>query len=160
MSKINKLAQLNKVISHLEDLGMIKEADSIHQEFLKFAQYDELLGDAKGILRMKIARGFKYDADVSDEELFANIIRIADYIKPERLKNPQLGSNPRNVFTSDMPGATPQNSYKKEYWDNCARSLNKSSITFRTRLINNAEALRNAARSGDMEFVYSVFGKN
>jgi hypothetical protein len=30
MSKIKKLAQLNKVIIRLEDLGMQKEADAIH----------------------------------------------------------------------------------------------------------------------------------
>lgn len=156
MSKLKRLGNLNRIITRLEDLGFTKEADSIHQEFVKIAQE----GDARRILRMKIARGFGYDADVSDDELFANIIRIADYIAPERLKNPQLGSNPRNVFTSDMPGATPQNSYTKEYWDNCARSFNKSSVSFRTRLVNNAVALRNAARSKDMNFVYSVFSKD
>lgn len=156
MSKLTRLAKLNKIITRLEDLGFTKEADSIHQEFIKIAQE----GDARRILRMKIARGMGYEADVSDDELFANIIRIADYLKPERLKNPALGSYTRNVLTSDMAGATPQNSYKKEYWDNCARSFNKASVTFYDRLMNNAEALRNAARSRDMNFIYSVFSKD
>ena len=53
MSKIKKLAQLNKVITRLEDLGMQKEADSIHREFIKISQED----DARQILRMIVARG-------------------------------------------------------------------------------------------------------
>lgn len=156
MSKFQKLAQINKIANECVQDGDFVLASKFHNEFMKIAQED----DAKSILRMKIARGFGYDADVSDAELLANIIRIADYIKPERLKSPELGSNPRNVFTSDMPGATPQNSYRKEYWDNCARSFNKSSVMFRDRLYKNAEALRNAARSGNMDFIYSVFGAN
>jgi hypothetical protein len=156
MSKFQKLAKINKIANECVQDGDFVLASKFHSEFMKIAQVD----DAKDILRMKIARGMGYEANVSDEELFANIIRISDYIAPERLKNPQMGSNPRNVLTSDMAGATPQNSYKKEYWDNCARSLNKSSIMFRSRLEKNAEALRNAARSGNMDFVFSVFGKN
>jgi hypothetical protein len=153
MLKFEKLAAIDKIANECIQDGDFVLASKFHNEFMKIAQ-----GDARRILRMKIARGFDYEADVSDEELFANIIRISDYIKPERLKNPEMGSNPRNVYTSDMAGATPQNSYSKEYWDNCARSFNKSSVMFRDRLVKNAEALRNAARSKDMNFIYSVFG--
>jgi len=154
MSRIKKLAQLNKVINRLEELGMQKEADSIHAEFIKIAQ------ESRNILRMKIAQGMGYTTDVPDSELLANIIRVTDYLKPERLKNPSMGASPRNVFTRDMAGATPENSYAVEYWKACTNSFYKvSSETMKQNFINNVDVLRSAARSGDMKIVYSIFGK-
>ena len=154
MSRIKKLAQLNKVINRLEELGMQKEADSIHAEFIKMAQ------ESRNILRMKIAQGMGYTADVPDSELLANIIRVTDYLKPERLRNPSMGASPRNVYTRDMAGATPQNSYAVEYWKACTNSFYKvSSETMKQNFMNNVDALRAAARSGDMKIVYNIFGK-
>ena len=157
MSKIKKLAQLNKVITRLEDLGMQKEADSIHREFIKISQE----GDARRILRMNVARGMGYSTNVPDSELLANIVRITDYVKPERLKNPSMGSSPRNVFTRDMAGATPDNSYAVEYWKNCTNSFYKvSSETMKQNLIENVDALRAAARSGDMNTILKIFSNS
>jgi hypothetical protein len=157
MSKIKKLAQLNKVIIRLEDLGMQKEADAIHSEFIKIAQE----GDARRILRMNVARGMGYSTDVLDSELLANIIRVTDYVKPERLKNPSMGSSPRNVLTRDIAGATPNNSYAVEYWKNCTNSFYKvSSETMKQNLIENVDALRAAARSGDMNTILKIFSNS
>jgi hypothetical protein len=157
MSKIKKLAQLNKVITRLEDLGLHKEADSIHREFIKISQE----GDARRILRMKIAQGMGYSADVPDSELLANIVRITDYIKPERLKNPSMGSSPRNVFTRDMAGATTDNSYAVEYWKGCTNSFYKvSSETMKQNFIKNVDALRAAARSSDMNTIMRIFSNS
>jgi len=154
MSRIKKLAQLNKVINRLEDLGMQREADSIHTEFIKIAQ------ESRNILRMEIAQGMGYTSGVADSELLANIRRVTDYLKPERLKNPSMGSNPRNVFTRDMAGATPENSYAVEYWKACTNSFYKvSSETMKQNFMDNVDALRAAARSGDMKTVYNIFGK-
>lgn len=158
MSKLTRLAKLNKIITRLEDLGFTKEADSIHQEFIKIAQE----GDARRILRMKVARAMGYTADVSDAEIFANIIRISDYLKPERLINPKLGPSPSNAYIRNMAGATPENSYAVDYWKKCMESYDKvamNSDNMAQNLLNNVDALRMAARSGNMNMILNIFSK-
>jgi hypothetical protein len=91
----------------------------------------------------------------------SSFVRITDYIKPERLKNPSMGSSPRNVFTRDMAGATPDNSYAVEYWKGCTNSFYKvSSETMKQNFIKNVDALRTAARSSDMNTIMRIFSNS
>jgi hypothetical protein len=95
-------------------------------------------------------------ADVADAELLANVIRVCDYIRPERIRNPNQPSAPNNVMLRSMGGATPENSYADEYWKNCENSFNSlvNPNVAKNMKINVVE-LRQAARVGDINTVLS-----
>lgn len=154
MSKFQKLAQINKIANQCVQDGDFVLASKFHNEFMKIAQED----DAKDILRMKVARGMGYSPNTSDDELLANVIRICDYIKPERLRNPSKPANPNNVMLRSMAGATPENSYSDEYYTNCSISFNSiNSPTMVGNFKNKCDFIRKAARSKDINAVVSQF---
>lgn len=156
MSKFQKLAAINKIANECIEDGDFVLASKFHNEFMKIAQVPE--GDAGAILRKKVAEGMGLDAGVADQELLANIIRVCDYIKPERLKNPTQPASPNNVLLRSMGGATPDNSYADEYWQHCTESFNSViSPTMISNFKNKCDFIRKAARSGNINSVLAQF---
>ena len=172
MSKLNKLAQLNKIANDCIQDGDLELASKFHNEFIKIALAPRLPmipkdqaprlpevrpGDDRGaLLRAAVAKGMGLSADVADAELLANVIRVCDYIRPERIRNPNQPSAPNNVMLRSMGGATPENSYADEYWKNCENSFNSlvNPNVAKNMKINVVE-LRQAARVGDINTVLS-----
>ena len=153
MSKFQKLAKINKIANECIQDGDFVLASKFHSEFMKIAQ-----GEAGNILKSRVAKGMGLSAGVSDEELLANVIRICDYIKPERLKNPSQPASSDNVMLRSMAGATSENSYSDEYWQNCSGSANMvNSSTMLGNFQNKCDVIRKAARSGNMNTVLSQF---
>jgi hypothetical protein len=116
--------------------------------------------EGQAILKCRVAKGMGLSAGVSDEELLANIIRICDYIKPERLKNPSQPASSSNVMLRSMAGANSGNSYSDEYWQNCSGSASMvNSSTMLDNFQNKCDVIRKAARSGpgNMNAVLSQF---
>lgn len=152
MSKFQKLAQINKIANECIQDGDYVLASKFHNEFMKIAQ------DSARILRKEVAEGMGLDSGVSNEELLANSIRICDYVRPERLRNPSAPAGPNNVLLRSMAGATPQNSYADEYWQHCTESFNNlMSPTMVSNFRNKCDYIRKAARSGDISAVLSQF---
>jgi hypothetical protein len=156
MSKFQKLAAINKIANDCIQDGDYELASKFHQEFLKIAQVP---GDDSGaISRSRVAKGMGYSPDTNDNELLANVIRICDYIKPERLKDPSKPASPNNVMLRSMAGATPENSYADEYYTNCSISFNSiNSPTMTSNFKNKCDYIRKAARAGDMNAVVAQF---
>ena len=153
MSKFQKLAKINKIANECVQDGDFVLASKFHSEFMKIAQ-----GDAEAILKSRVAKGMGLSAGVSDEELLANVVRICDYIKPERLKNPSKPASSNNVMLRSMAGATPENSYSDEYWQNCSGSANMvNSSTMLGNFQNKCDVIRKAARSENINTVLSQF---
>jgi hypothetical protein len=153
MSKFQKLAKINKIANECIQDGDFVLASKFHSEFMKIAQ-----GEAGNILKSRVAKGMGLSAGVSDEELLANVIRICDYIKPERLKNPSQPASSDNVMLRSMAGATSENSYSDEYWQNCSGSANMvTSSTMLGNFQNKCDVIRKAARSGNMNALLSQF---
>ena len=153
MSKFQKLAKINKIANECVQDGDFVLASKFHSEFMKIAQ-----GDAEAILKSRVAKGMGLSAGVSDEELLANVVRICDYIKPERLKNPSKPASSNNVMLRSMAGATPENSYSDEYWQNCSGSANMvNSSTMLGNFQNKCDEIRKAARSENINTVLSQF---
>jgi hypothetical protein len=153
MSKFQKLAKINKIANECIQDGDFVLASKFHSEFMKIAQ-----GEAGNILKSRVAKGMGLSAGVSDEELLANVIRICDYIKPERLKNPSQPASSDNVMLRSMAGATSENSYSDEYWQNCSGSANMvNSSTMLGNFQNKCDVIRKAARSGNMNALLSQF---
>lgn len=156
MSKFQKLAQINKIANECVQDGDFVLASKFHNEFMKIAQVPE--GDAGAILKSRVAKGMGLDASVSDAEFLANVVRICDYIRPERLKDPSQQASPNNVLLRSMGGATPENSYADEYWQHCSDSFNMiSSPAMMGNFKNKCDFIRKAARSGNMNAVVSQF---
>ena len=156
MSKFQKLATINKIANECIEDGDFVLASKFHNEFMKIAQVPG--DDSKDILKSRVAKGMGLDGGVSDQEILANIIRICDYIKPERLKNPTQPASPNNVLLRSMGGATPDNSYADEYWQHCTDSFGSViSSTMMTNLKNKCDFIRKAARSGNIDAVLSQF---
>jgi hypothetical protein len=153
MSKFQKLAQINKIANECVQDGEFAMASKFHNEFMKIAQ-----GDAGAILKSRVAKGMGLSAGVSDEELLSNVIRICDYIKPERLRDPSQPASSENVMLRSMGGATPKNSYSDEYWQNCSSSANMvNSSTMMGNFQSKCDVIRKAARSGNINAVVSQF---
>jgi hypothetical protein len=153
MSRFKKLAQINKIANECAQDGDFVLASKFHSEFMKIAQ-----GDAGAILKSRVAKGMGLSAGVSDEELVANVIRICDYIRPQRLKNPSQPASPNNVMLRSMGGATPDNSYSDEYWQNCSNSFSMvNSSTMMDNFKSKCDFIRKAARSGNINAVVSQF---
>jgi hypothetical protein len=153
MSKFQKLAQINKIANECVQDGEFAMASKFHNEFMKIAQ-----GDAGAILKSRVAKGMGLSAGVSDEELLSNVIRICDYIKPERLRDPSQPATSENVMLRSMGGATPKNSYSDEYWQNCSGSANMvNSSTMMGNFQSKCDVIRKAARSGNINAVVSQF---
>ena len=153
MSNFQKLAKINKIANECVQDGDFVLASKFHSEFMKIAQ-----GDAEAILKSRVAKGMGLSAGVSDEELLANVVRICDYIKPERLKNPSKPASSNNVMLRSMAGATPENSYSDEYWQNCSGSANMvNSSTMLGNFQNKCDVIRKAARSENINAVLSQF---
>ena len=164
MSKLNKLAQLNKIANDCIQDGDLELASKFHNEFMKIAQVPKVPqdqvpgGDAGKILRSRVAKGMGLDAGALDSDIFSNVIRICDYIRPERLRNPRQPSSSNNVMLRSMGGATAENSYADEYWQRCTDSFNMvNSETMMTNFKNKCDFIRKAARSGNMNAVLSQF---
>ena len=160
MSKFQKLAKINKIANQCVQDGDFVLASKFHSEFMKIAQQDSQMpqGDAGRILKSQFAKGMGYSPNTSDDELLASVIRICDYIKPERLRNPSKPANPNNVMLRSMAGATPENSYSDEYYTNCSISFNSiNSPTMVGNFKNKCDFIRKAARSGDINAVVSQF---
>lgn len=156
MSKFQKLAQINKIANECVQDGDFELASKFHNEFLKIAQVPE--GDAGAILKSRVAKGMGLDANVADAELLANVIRVCDYIKPERLRDPSQPASPNNVLLRSMGGATPQNSYADEYWQNCSNSFSMvNSPTMMGNFKSKCDFIRKAARSGNVNAVVAQF---
>ena len=160
MSKFQKLAQINKIANECVKDGDFVLASKFHSEFMKIAQMPP--GDAGRILKSQFAKGMGYSPSTSDGELLANVIRICDYIKPERLRDPSKPAGPNNVMLRSMAGATPENSYADEYYTNCSISFNSvNSPTMIGNFKNKCDFIRKAARaaliSGDINAVVSQF---
>ena len=157
MSKLTRLAQINKIANDCIKDGDFELAAKFHNQFMRVAQVD----DAPAILRSRIAKGMGLDASVSDGELIANIIRICDYIKPERLRDPSQVPSPNNVLLRSMGGATPENSYADEYWQHCQASFSRViSPTMMANFKNKCDYIRKAARNNDMNAIMTVFGQS
>jgi len=153
MSKFQKLAKINKIANECVQDGDFVLASKFHSEFMKIAQ-----GDAGDILKSRVAKGMGLSAGVSNEELLANVIRICDYIKPERLKDPSQPASSNNVMLRSMAGATSENSYADDYWQNCSGSANMvTSSTMMGNFQNKCDVIRKAARSGNINAVLSQF---
>ena len=153
MSRFKKLAQINKIANECAQDGDFVLASKFHSEFMKIAQ-----GDAGDILKSRVAKGMGLSAGVSDEELLSNVIRICDYIKPERLRDPSQPASSENVMLRSMGGATPKNSYSDEYWQNCSSSANMvNSSTMMGNFQSKCDVIRKAARSGNINAVVSQF---
>ena len=156
MSKFQKLAQINKIANECIQDGDFELASKFHNEFLKIAQVPE--GDAGAILKSRVAKGMGLDANVADAELLANVVRVCDYIKPERLRDPSQPASPNNVLLRSMGGATPQNSYADEYWQNCSNSFSMvNSPTMMGNFKSKCDFIRKAARSGNVNAVVAQF---
>jgi hypothetical protein len=158
MSRFKKLAQINKIANECAQDGDFVLASKFHSEFMKIAQMPP--GDAGRILKSRVAKGMGLSAGVSDEELLSNVIRICDYIKPERLRDPSQPASSENVMLRSMGGATPKNSYSDEYWQNCSSSANMvNSSTMMGNFQSKCDVIRKAARSGpgNMNAVLSQF---
>ena len=156
MSKFEKLAAINKIANECVQDGDFVLASKFHSQFMKIAQVP---GDDSGaILRSRVAKGMGLDASVSDNEMLANVVRICDYIKPERLRDPSQPASPNNVMLRSMAGATPENSYSDEYWANCSNSFSMvNSPTMIGNFKNKCDFIRKAARSGNVNAVVSQF---
>ena len=114
--------------------------------------------DSGAILRSRVAKGMGLNANVADAEMLANVIRICDYIKPERLKDSSQPASSNNVMLRSMAGATSENSYADDYWQNCSGSANMvSSSTMMGNFKNKCDVVRKAARSGNIDAVLSQF---
>jgi len=156
MSKFQKLAEINKIANECVQDGEFAMASKFHNEFMKIAQVPE--GDAGAILKSRVAKGMGLDANVADAELLANVIRVCDYIKPERLRDPSQPASPNNVLLRSMGGATPQNSYADEYWQNCSNSFSMvNSPTMMGNFKSKCDFIRKAARSGNVNAVVAQF---
>jgi hypothetical protein len=156
MSKFQKLAKINKIANECVQDGDFILASKFHNEFMKIAQVPE--GDAGAILKSRVAKGMGLDASVTDAELLANVIRICDYIRPERLRDPSQPASPNNVLLRSMGGATPENSYADEYWQNCSNSFSMvNSPTMLGNFKSKCDFIRKAARSGNVNAVVSQF---
>ncbi len=156
MSKFQKLAQINKIANECVQDGDFELASKFHNEFLKIAQVPE--GDAGAILKSRVAKGMGLDANVADAQLLANVVRVCDYIKPERLRNPSQPASPNNVLLRSMGGATPENSYADEYWQNCSNSFSMvNSPTMMGNFKSKCDFIRKAARSGNVNAVVAQF---
>ena len=155
MSKFQKLAQINKIANECVQEGEFAMASKFHNEFMKIAQFQ---GDQQAIFKSRVAKGMGLDAGVADAELLANIVRICDYIRPERLRDPSQASSPNNVMLRSMSGATPQNSYADEYWASCTNSFNSvTSDTMKSNFKTKCDFIRKAARAGNLLAVLSQF---
>ena len=163
MRKINKLAKLNTIINQLENLQMYREAYELDKEFIKIAQNAEQ-SDEQLLSRLKyvIAR----NPNISDDELMSTIIKICDFMKPERLKDPSKPADLNNVYLRSMPGATPQNSYSDEYWRSCEEATNNLGIyntnridisAIRNVFAKRADILRQAARENVVGTIITIF---
>jgi hypothetical protein len=164
MSRLQKLAQINKLANECLKDGDFVLASRFHNEFMKIAQVqqdpqDQVPGgDAGKILRSRVAKGMGLDAGALDPDIFSNVIRICDYIRPERLRNPSKPASPNNVMLRSMGGATAENSYADEYWQRCTDSFSMvNSETMMTNFKNKCDFIRKAARSGNMNAVLSQF---
>lgn len=152
MSKFQKLAQINKIANECVQDGDFVLASKFHNEFMKIAQ------ESARILRKEVAEGMGLDSGVTKKELLDNIVRVCDYIRPERLRNPSAPAGPNNVYLRSMGGATPKNSYADEYWQNCANSFNNlMSPTMISNFKNKCDFIRKAARAEDENAVLSQF---
>jgi hypothetical protein len=157
MSKFQKLAQINKIANECVKDGDFVLASKFHSEFIKIAQQMPQ-GDSGRILKSQFAKGMGYSPSTSDDELLASAIRICDYIKPERLRDPSKPASPNNVMLRSMAGATPENSYADEYYTNCSISFNSvNSPTMIGNFKNKCDFIRKAARAGDINAVVSQF---
>ena len=155
MSKFQKLAQINKIANECVQDGDFELASKFHNEFMKIAQFQ---GDQQAIFKSRVAKGMGLTPDVADAEMLANIIRICDYIRPERLRDPSQPASPNNVMLRSMAGATPENSYADEYWASCTNSFNSiTSETMRSNFKTKTDYIRKAARSGNLAAVLSQF---
>lgn len=155
MSKFQKLAALNKIANECVQDGDLELASKFHDEFMKIAQFQ---GDQQAIFKSRVAKGMGLTPDVSDAELLANVVRICDYIKPERLRDPAQAPSPNNVMLRSMMGATPQNSYADEYWAACTNSFNSiTSETMKSNFKTKCDFIRKAARAGNLSAVLSQF---
>jgi hypothetical protein len=156
MSKFQKLAKINKIANECIQDGNFVLASKFHSEFMKIAQVP---GDDSGaILRSRVAKGMGLNANVADAEMLANVIRICDYIKPERLKDSSQPASSNNVMLRSMAGATSENSYADDYWQNCSGSANMvTSSTMMGNFQNKCDVIRKAARSGNINSVLSQF---
>ncbi len=162
MSKFQKLAKINKIANECVQDGDFVLSSKFHNEFMKIAQSPLLPfaipNEENSILKSRVAKGMGLSAGVSKEELLANVVRVCDYIKPERLKNPSQPASPNNVMLRSMAGATPENSYADDYWQNCSGSANMvNSSTMLGNFQNKCDVIRKAARSGNMNAVLSQF---
>ena len=159
MSRLQKLAQINKLANECLKDGDFVLASRFHNEFMKIAQVPEVpQGDAGRILRSRVAKGMGLDAGALDSDIFSNVIRICDYIRPERLRNPSQPASPNNVMLRSMGGATAENSYADEYWQRCTDSFSMvNSETMMANFKNKCDFIRKAARSGNMDAVLSQF---
>ena len=155
MSKFQKLAQINKIANECVQEGDFELASKFHNEFMKIAQFQ---GDQQAIFKSRVAKGMGLTPDVSDAELLANIVRICDYIRPERIRNPNQPSAPNNVMLRSMGGAKPENSYADEYWASCTNSFNSvTSDTMKSNFKTKCDFIRKAARAGNLLAVLSQF---
>ena len=155
MLKLNKLAQINKIANDCIKDGDFVLESKFHQEFMKIAQ---VRGDDRGaMLRAAVAKGMGLTPDVSDAELLANVIRVCDYVKPERLRNPNQPASPNNVLLRSMAGATPENSYADEYWQNCQNSfMALVNPNVAKNMKNFCMEIRQSARVGDINSVMKM----
>ena len=154
MSKFNKLAQLNKIANDCIVDGDFVLESKFHQEFMKIAQRDD---DAPNILRSNVIKGMGLTPDISDAEFLANVIRVCDYYKPERLRNPRQPSSSDNVLLRSMRGATPENSYADEYWQNCQNSfMSLVNPNVAKNMKNFCMEIRQSARVGDVNSVLKM----
>ena len=155
MSKFQKLSALNKIANECIQDGDLELASRYHNEFMKIAQFQ---GDQQAIFKSRVAKGMGLMPDVADAELLSNVVRICDYIRPERLRDPSQPSSPNNVMLRSMAGATPQNSYADEYWANCTNSFNSvTSESMKSNFKTKCDFIRKAARSGNLSAVLSQF---
>lgn len=156
MSKFQKLAEINKIANDcFEDKDFDLES-KFHNEFMKIAQNER--DDKFEMDKNRVAQGMGLAPGTAEPEFLANVIRISDYIRPERLKNPAQPAAPNNVMLRSMAGATPENSYADEYWANCQSSFqNIRSGGVLENFKNKADYLRKAARVGNIVAVVNEF---
>ena len=159
MSKFEKLAAIDKIANECIQDGDFVLASKFHNEFMKIAQGPLLpAGVAGAILKSRVAKGMGLSAGVSDEELVANVIRICDYIRPQRLKNPSQPASTNNVMLRSMAEATPANSYADDHWANRSNSFSMvNSSTMMSNFNNKCDIIRKLARARDIDAVVSQF---
>jgi hypothetical protein len=142
---------------------MYREAYDLDKEFIKIAQNLEL-SDEKLLTRLKYV--IAYNPSISDAELMTIIIKICDFMKPERLKDPSKPADSNNVYLRSMPGATPQNSYSDEYWQSCQEATNNLGSyntnridisAIRSIFASRAKILRQAARENVIGTILTIF---